>query len=41
MAERETTLLRNGSGYVDTTAYKALKKVEKEMSANGGGKNGK
>ena len=36
MAERETTLLRNGSGYVDTTAYKALKKVEKEMSANGG-----
>jgi transcriptional regulator with XRE-family HTH domain len=36
MAERETTLLRNGSGYVDPTAYKALKKVETEMSATGG-----
>ena len=38
MAERETELLRNGSGYVDPTAYKALKKVETEMSANGGAK---
>lgn len=36
MAERETTLLRNGSGYVDPTAYKALKKVETEMNTNGG-----
>ncbi len=36
MAERETELLRNGSGYVDPTAYKALKKIEK--NENGGGK---
>lgn len=34
MAEKESELLRNGSGYVDMTAYKALKKVEKSM--NGG-----
>lgn len=30
VAERETTLLRNGSGYIDPTAYKALSKIEKE-----------
>lgn len=36
MSERETTLLRSGSGYVDPTAYKVLKKVETEMNTNGG-----
>lgn len=34
MAERESELLRNGSGYVDPTAYKALKKIEKMEDEN-------